>query len=81
VGRREGGWVRLAVSDNGSGIAAAHRERIFDLYYTTKPGGTGLGLGLVQRIVAEHGGRVDVESEVGRGSTFTVHLPVAAGAS
>jgi len=75
VGRRDDREVLIAVEDGGPGIAAAQRERIFDLYYTTKPAGTGLGLGLVQRIVAEHGGRIDVDSEVGSGSTFTIHLP------
>jgi len=70
--------VLIAVEDDGPGIALAQRERIFDLYYTTKPAGTGLGLGLVQRIVAEHGGRIDVDSKVGGGSTFTLHLPLKA---
>jgi len=78
VGRRTDREVLIAVGDDGPGIAAAQRERIFDLYYTTKPAGTGLGLGLVQRIVAEHGGRIDVDSDVGRGATFTLHLPLGA---
>lgn len=76
MGRRSDREVMIAVEDDGPGIAPAQRERIFDLYYTTKLAGTGLGLGLVQRIVSEHGGRIDVDSEVGRGSTFTLHLPL-----
>ena len=76
AGRRDDHEILIAVEDGGPGIAATQRERIFDLYHTTKPAGTGLGLGLVQRIVAEHGGRIDVDSEVGRGSTFTIHLPL-----
>jgi len=78
-GRRGDGEGLVAVADDGPGIAPAQRERIFDLYYSTKPAGTGLGLGLVQRLVAEHGGRIDVESEMGRGSTFTLHLPLESG--
>lgn len=69
----------IVISDDGPGIGPAERERIFDLYYTTKPAGTGLGLSLVQRIVTEHGGRVDVDTDIGRGSTFTILLPLALG--
>lgn len=71
----EEGWVEIAVEDTGPGIPEADLERIFDLYYTTKPEGTGVGLSMVQRIVAEHGGRVDVQSAVGAGTRFTMHLP------
>lgn len=65
----------LSVTDTGRGIPAEERERIFDLYYTTKASGTGLGLSLVQRIVAEHGGRLHVDSDEGVGTTITVRLP------
>lgn len=68
-------WVEVEVADTGAGIAADDLERIFDLYYTTKPEGTGLGLSLVQRIAAEHGGRVEVHSAPGRGAAFRLHLP------
>lgn len=69
------GWVEISVSDTGRGIPPDNLSRIFDLYFTTRPEGTGLGLSLVHRIVAEHGGRIHVESEVGRGTTVTVTLP------
>jgi PAS domain S-box-containing protein len=69
----------LAVSDNGHGIPEDQVERIFDPFYTTKaPGeGTGLGLSLVHGIVADHGGRVHVDSVVGEGTTFRIDFPAA----
>lgn len=78
TGRQNGGVV-LEVVDTGGGIAPEHLEHIFDPFWTTRaPGeGTGLGLSLVHSIVAEHGGQVRVQSELGRGSTFRVELPVA----
>jgi signal transduction histidine kinase len=72
--RAEPGWATLAVRDDGPGIPAEHREKIFSLYFSTKPGGTGLGLPMVKKIVEEHQGRVDVESVPGKGSTFTLWL-------
>lgn len=76
---REGRLVCVAISDDGEGIPADVRDRIFEPFYTTKaPGqGTGLGLDVVQRIVAQHEGRIDVESEPGA-TTFTVCLPIDA---
>jgi PAS domain S-box-containing protein len=69
--------VRVCVADDGPGIAPEHAEHVFDPFWTTKaPGeGTGLGLSLVHSIVTEHGGAVRVDSEPGRGATFTVCLP------
>jgi signal transduction histidine kinase len=75
--------VTLRVRDQGCGIPASERERIFDEFYRVESGdtqrasGTGLGLALVRRAVAAHGGRIEVESEVGRGSAFTVTLPLS----
>jgi signal transduction histidine kinase len=69
--------VQLRVQDTGSGIAVEALEQIFEPLYTTKPGGTGLGLYIVQEIVAAHGGHVTVESMPGQGTTFTLTLPRA----
>jgi PAS domain S-box-containing protein len=67
--------VSVAFSDTGHGIAPDQIGRIFEPYYTTKPNGTGLGLMIVQRIVREHGGTMEVESNTGRGTTVRVKLP------
>ena len=67
--------VEIVVQDTGAGIPPEHIERIFDLYFTTKPEGTGLGLSMVHRIVSEHGGRIEVQSKVGEGTQFVVLLP------
>jgi signal transduction histidine kinase len=71
-------WVRIYVADNGPGMSEEVRSRIFEPFFTTKqPGqGTGLGLSLSYGIVRKHGGRIDVESTPGAGSTFTIRLPV-----
>jgi signal transduction histidine kinase len=76
--RRENGQVRISVSDDGAGIPEDALGRIFDPFFTTKPQGqgTGLGLSITHGIVEDHAGRIDVESEAGRGTTFTVRLPV-----
>jgi two-component system cell cycle sensor histidine kinase/response regulator CckA len=72
------GWQRLSVRDNGLGITAAARERIFEPFYTTKAvgRGTGLGLATVWHLTTEAGGRVEVESTTGEGTVFHVTLPV-----
>src|SRR5437660_1198441 len=67
-------WV--SVTDTGGGIPQEQINRIFEPFYTTKRKGTGLGLMIVQRIVRAHGGRIDVESQVGRGTNFRVWLPL-----
>jgi signal transduction histidine kinase len=71
------GSVRLTIQDDGGGISEIDLDRVFEFYYTTKDEGTGLGLSIAQRIVYEHGGRIDVTSEPGNGTTFTTFLPAA----
>jgi signal transduction histidine kinase len=70
--------VVLEVRDQGPGIPAENLETIFEPFFTTKESGTGLGLPLVHQMVTEHGGEIDVESQVGRGSVFRITLPLAA---
>ena len=77
---REGDYVVLSVSDTGEGIPAADLKRIFEPFYTKKVmgrSGTGLGLSVVWGTVKDHDGYIDVESEEGKGSTFTIHLPAS----
>jgi two-component system NtrC family sensor kinase len=75
--------VVIEVVDSGSGITPTVRQRLFEPFFTTKPPGrgTGLGLSICYGIVADHGGRIEVESTVGKGSTFRVILPLAESAS
>ncbi len=79
TGRLDGEHVWLSVEDTGSGIPDAIRERIFEPFFTTKVAGTGTGLGLsvVHGIVTRHGGRIEVESAGGRGTTFRIILPTS----
>jgi two-component system NtrC family sensor kinase len=70
--------VEVRVEDTGAGIAKEHLSKIFDLYFTTKDHGTGIGLSMVYRIVQLHDGEIEVESTQGRGTTFRVRLPQAA---
>ncbi len=70
--------VEIAFSDTGPGIAPERLPHIFDPFFTTKEKGTGLGLSVVYGIVDRHGGAVDVKSELGRGTTFTIRLPISA---
>jgi signal transduction histidine kinase len=81
VASRIEGNVRIEVKDNGIGLAAEHYKRIFQVFqrlHTTQAyPGTGIGLALVKRIVERLGGTVGVESEVGKGSTFSIEIPSA----
>jgi two-component system phosphate regulon sensor histidine kinase PhoR len=76
------GTVVISVSDTGIGIPKADQERIFERFYRSDParsrdsGGTGLGLSIAKHLIERHGGRIQVESEVGKGSTFSIALPI-----
>ncbi|HYS18881.1 MAG TPA: GAF domain-containing protein [Candidatus Binatia bacterium] len=78
-----GAMVQVEVTDTGTGIAPEHLDRIFEPFFTTKPevSGTGLGLSVSLGIVESHGGAIEVQSELGKGSTFTVKLPAKPGAT
>ncbi len=76
---RDGKFVRFEVSDTGSGISEDNLSNIFEPYFSTKETGTGLGLAIVQKIVDIHNGSIEVESSEGKGTKFTVKLPVAEG--
>jgi signal transduction histidine kinase len=67
-------WLIVEVSDNGLGVAEDVKRKIFDLYFTTKASGTGVGLAMVHRIAVEHGGRVELDDTPGGGATFTMYL-------
>ena len=79
----EDGVVRLSVRDRGCGIAPREQARVFEEFYRVEAGdtqgvaGSGLGLALVRRTITAHGGRVELASEIGVGSTFTVRIPAA----
>jgi two-component system nitrogen regulation sensor histidine kinase NtrY len=73
--RREEGKAIIEIADTGSGLTPEECERIFTPYYTSKQHGTGLGLAIVQSVVSDHSGRVSVQSEPGRGTTFVIELP------
>jgi signal transduction histidine kinase len=76
---RDGGTIRISVSDTGPGIPEADLGRVFDLFYTTKPDGTGVGLALVRQAIEMHGGEVAVRSTRSEGTVVTMQLPVVAG--
>ncbi len=78
AGLRGGNYVKVTVRDEGTGIDPKHLDRIFDPYFTTKQAGTGLGLATVWSIIGKHGGHIGVESELGKGTAFTLYLPASA---
>ena len=69
------GWIKISIADSGQGIPPGDKEKIFEPFFTTKEGGTGLGLSIVHKIIENHNGVIKVESEVGKGSIFTIFLP------
>ena len=73
---KQDGSAVIDLIDTGTGIPAEAAAKIFDAYYSTKKGGTGLGLAMAKRIVKEHGGDISVRSEPGKGTDFTLRLPV-----
>jgi signal transduction histidine kinase len=72
-------FVQIEVRDTGIGISKENLERVFDPFFSTRPDGSGLGLAISYQIIHEHGGFIDLESEVGKGTSFRVHLPLNAG--
>jgi two-component system sensor histidine kinase HydH len=74
--RRQGPWVQLDLIDTGVGMTEEVRSLIFDAFFSTRPGGSGLGLPTTRKIIEAHGGAIDVQSELGKGSQFSVRLPV-----
>ncbi|QEM68195.1 PAS domain S-box protein [Geobacter sp. FeAm09] len=81
LGVAAGEYVKLTFSDEGCGIPNEIQKQIFDPYFTTKAGGTGLGLSSVYSIITRHGGHISVSSGAGTGATFTIHLPAAGAAT
>ncbi|HXA77354.1 MAG TPA: ATP-binding protein [Candidatus Acidoferrales bacterium] len=75
--RRSGEFAVIAVEDSGKGISATDQKKIFQLFFTTRPGGSGIGLANTFRFVQLHNGQIEFESETGRGTTFRVKLPLA----
>jgi signal transduction histidine kinase len=66
----------IQISDTGSGIRETELTRIFDPFFTTKEKGTGLGLAIVHKIIENYGGKITVRSQLGKGTTFTIYLPI-----
>jgi signal transduction histidine kinase len=69
-------WMRVRISDSGGGITQENMRRLFEPFFTTKQNGTGLGLAVTRRIIEEHNGTIQVDSHPGKGTTFTVTLPM-----
>jgi two-component system NtrC family sensor kinase len=72
----EDGFVKLTFADNGAGIPPENLDKIFEPFFTTKTRGTGLGLAITRTIIEQHGGKIQIASEVGKGTIVTVSLPV-----
>jgi signal transduction histidine kinase/CheY-like chemotaxis protein len=74
--RTRGHWLTMAISDTGPGIPPEAQRRIFEPFFTTKTRGTGLGLAIARRVIEEHGGAIEVSSELDKGTTFAIQLPL-----
>lgn len=75
----EGAWGQIIIADTGSGIARENLNKIFEPFFTTKPKGTGLGLAIAYRIIQDHDGSITLDSEVGKGTTVAIMLPLLQG--
>ncbi|PYM32438.1 MAG: hypothetical protein DME17_20685, partial [Candidatus Rokuibacteriota bacterium] len=70
-----GGAIDILVEDTGCGMSQETQSRIFDLFFTTKPNGTGLGMGIVRSVIDQHGGHMSIDSAPGKGTRVRLHLP------
>jgi len=77
--QRHGAEALMSISDNGRGMTEEEARHLFVPFFTTKSDGTGLGLAYTQRVINEHGGRIDCATARGKGSTFSIQLPLAVG--
>src|SRR5260370_15207893 len=75
-----GGAIDILVEDTGCGMSHETQSRIFDLFFTTKPNGTGLGMGIVRSVIDQHGGHMAIDSAPGKGTRVRLHLPAGGGA-
>ena len=78
TGKRSNGWPFFSVSDNGPGVSDENRHHLFEPHFTTKESGTGFGMAIARTVVEQHGGRMDIRSQIGRGTQVRVLLPVVA---
>lgn len=72
-------YLRISFIDKGEGISQEKLEKIFEPFFTTKENGTGLGLSITHRVIEEHRGRIDIQSELGKGTDVNIYLPRAKG--
>jgi two-component system sensor histidine kinase AtoS len=70
-------WIQLSIQDSGVGIPGEDIDKLFDPFFSTKEGGIGLGLSIAHRIIDQHHGKIEVESVAGKGTLFTVWLPIS----
>jgi signal transduction histidine kinase len=73
---KRGKSLTIEVADNGKGITPENQKKIFDLYFTTKKDGNGLGLSISQKIIAQHNGTISINSEINKGTIFKITLPL-----